>query len=189
MNDSSTLNNRAALERLRSAGVVFEDSAESNLERVNEELQTRSDPDRVAAKPARFWPWSREARTRDAARDLSVQARLDIFKDDLRLIRIAREVLGRAATMRAVQAAETAIFEIQCLGETARFAIINRTQLEMTQQFTAQLEAIEDFRGRVTPEILDALKERALAEFSNRMNRASKSDVEFSKNDILKIQS
>jgi len=58
MNDSSTLNNRAALERLRSAGVVFVDSAESNLERVNEELHTRSDPDRVAAKPARFWPTS-----------------------------------------------------------------------------------------------------------------------------------
>src|SRR6058998_2319779 len=187
--DPTSINNPLALDRLRSAGVVFEDSAESNLDQVNQELQMRGDPDRVAAKSSRLWPWSGEAKARDAAQELSVQARLDIFKDDLRSIRIAREVLSRAATMRAVQAAETAIFEIQCLGETARFAIINRTQLEMTQQFTAQLEAIEDFRGRVTPEILDALKERALAEFSNRMNRASKSDVEFSKNDILKIQS
>ena len=51
-----------------------------------------------------------------------------------------------------------------------------------------QLEAIEGFRGRVTPEILDALKERALTEFSNRMNRASKADFEFSKNDILRIK-
>jgi len=188
MSDSSSLKNREALDRLRSAGVVFQDTPESSMEQVSQELQMRGDPDRVAPKSSMLWPWSQEARARAAARDLSVEARLDIFKDDLRSIRIAREVLSRAAIMRAVQAAETAIFEIQCLGETARFSIINRAQLEMTHQFTLQLEAIEGFRGRVTPEILDALKERALTEFSNRMNRASKADFEFSKNDILKIK-
>jgi hypothetical protein len=188
MDDPSSPKNRGALDRLRSAGIVFEDSPESNMRQVNQELQARADPERVAPKSSLLRPWSREARARETARDLSVEARLDIFKDDLRSIRIAREVLSRAAMMRAVQAAETAIFEIQCMGETARFAIVNRVQLEMTQQFTAQLEAIESFRGRVTPEILDALKERALTEFSNRMNRASKADFEFSKNDILKIK-
>jgi len=145
MSDDTSLKNHGALERLRSAGVVFEDSAESNLAQVNQELQMRADPDRVAAKSSRLWPWSREAKARNTAQELSVQARLDIFKDDLRSIRIAREVLSRAATMRAVQAAETAIFEIQCLGETARFSIINRTQLEMTEQFTYSSKRLKDF--------------------------------------------
>ena len=88
--DPTSINNPLALDRLRSAGVVFEDSAESNLDQVNQELQMRGDPDRVAAKSSRLWPWSGEAKARDAAQELSVQARLDIFKDDLRSIRIAR---------------------------------------------------------------------------------------------------
>ena len=58
----------------------------------------------------------------------------------------------------------------------------------MTRQFVSQLETLEGFRGRVTAEILDALKERALNEFTGRMNRASKADVEFSKADILKLK-
>jgi hypothetical protein len=123
-----------ALDELRRAS-DGEEAAENSLERVSQELQIRSDPNRVAAG-AISWPWSREARARSQARDLSLQARLDIFKDDLRSIRIANEVLS-AATMRAVEAAETAIFEIRCLGETARFAILNRTHLEMTRQFVA----------------------------------------------------
>lgn len=175
-----------ALDELRRAS-PDDKTSETSLERVSQELQIRSDPNRVAAG-AITWPWSREGRARSQARDLSIQARLDIFKDDLRSIRIANEVLNRAATMRAVEAAETAIFEIRCLGETARFAILNRTHLEMTRQFVSQLETLEGFRGRVTTEILDALKERALNEFTARMNRASKSDVEFSKADILKLK-
>ncbi|HLQ77533.1 MAG TPA: hypothetical protein VK210_09265, partial [Terriglobia bacterium] len=164
------------------------DSTESSLERANRELQFRADPTRVAPASSFLWPWSRESRARVKAQELSTEARLDIFKDDLRTIRIAREVLSRAATMRAVQAAETAIFEIQCLGETVRFAVLNRTHLEMTEHFLKQIEALESFRSRVTPEILDALKERALTEFSARMNRASKADFEFSKADILKVK-
>ena len=158
------------------------------LERVSQELEARSDPNRVASSESVSLPWSREGRARSQARDLSLQARLDIYKDDLRAIRIANEVLNRSATMRAVEAAESAIFEIRCLGETTRFAILNRTHLEMTQQFLSHLECLESFRDRVTAEILDALKERALNEFADRMNRASKSDIEFSKSDILKLK-
>lgn len=164
-----------------------EKAAETGLERVSRELEVRSDPNRVAAGSI-SWPWSREAHARSQARDLRLQARLDIFKDDLRAIRTANEALNRAATMRAVEAAETAIFEIRCLGETARFAILNRTHLEMTRQFVMQLEILEGFRGRVTTEILDALKERALNEFTARMNRASKADVELSKAGILDLK-
>lgn len=178
---------KRALDEFRNTA-AHDDPSESRLERVSHQLKIRSDPNRVAPAGAVSWPWSREARARSQARDLSLQARLDVFKDDLRAIRIANEVLNRAATRRAVEAAETAIFEIRCLGETARFAILNRTHLEMTRQFVAQLEVLEGFRGRVTPEILDALKERALNEFTTRMNRASKADVEFSKADILKLK-
>jgi len=170
------------------AGSVECPAAEEALERVNQELRLRSDARRVVSDRRLALPWSPEARVRAQARQASLEARLDIFRDDLRAIRIANEVLNRAATMRAVEAAETAIFEIRCLGETARLAILNRTHLEMTRQFLAQLETIESFRGRVSTEILDALKERALNEFTARMNRASKADVEFSKADILKLK-
>ncbi|MBI3490963.1 MAG: hypothetical protein HY047_04110 [Acidobacteria bacterium] len=97
--------------------------------------------------------------------------------------------LTRSADLPAVSRdAEIAIFEIRSLGETTRFAILNRAQLDMTHQFVEQLESIEAFRGRLTDEILDALKERALTEFTERMNRASKSDLEFAKADILKLK-
>lgn len=159
-----------------------------SVERVSRELQHRTDPNRVAPASGVELPWSESARVRARARQASFEARLEIFKDDLRAIRIANEVLNRAATMRAVEAAEIAIFEIRSLGETTRFAILNRAQLDMTHQFVEQLESIETFRGRLTDEILNALKERALTEFTERMNRASKSDLEFAKADILKLK-
>lgn len=173
------------LERLRGAS---EETPPPSLERVSRELRVRADPEQVAPASRLELPWSPAARVRGEARAIAFEARLDIFRDDLRAIRIANEVLNRAATMRAVEAAESAIFEIRTLGELARFAILNRAQLEMTRQFVGQLESIESFRGRVTTEILDALKERALHEFTTRMNRASKADVEFAKADILKLK-
>lgn len=159
-----------------------------SVEGVSRELQDRSDPDRVATAKGLELPWSERARVRAKARQSALEARLEVFKDDLRAIRIANEVLNRAATMRAVEASEIAIFEIRCLGETTRLAILNRAQLEMTRQFVVQLESIETFRGRLTDEVLDALKSRALSEFSERMNRASKADLEFSKADILRLK-
>ncbi len=160
-----------------------------SVEHVSRELQHRADPDRVVpAGRGMVWPWSERARIRGRARQASLEARLEIFNDDLRAIRIANEVLNRAATMRAVEAAEIAIFEIRALGETTRLAILNRAQLDMTRQFVTQLEMIEGFRGRLTDEIVDALKERALTEFTERMNRASKADVEFAKADILRLK-
>jgi len=159
-----------------------------SIERVNRELQHRTDPNRVAPVIGLELPWSERARVRARAREASHEARLEIFKDDLRAIRIANEVLNRAATMRAVEAAEVAIFEIRSLGETTRLSILNRAQLEMTRSFVAQLECVERFRGRLTDEIIDALKERALTEFTDRMNRVSKADLQFNKADILRLK-
>ena len=162
--------------------------AETSLARVSRDIEVRADPGRVAPARAAAWPWSRGGRAHRQAATASLHARLDIFQDDLRAIRIINEVLNRAATLRAVEAAEGAIFEIRSLGETARYAILNRAHLEMTAQFVAHLEALDSFRGRVSPEVLDALKERALNEYTARMNRASKADVEFARAEILKLK-
>lgn len=159
-----------------------------DIERVNRELQMRADPGRVAPSSLFDWPWSPGARVRTKAQDLSLEARLESFRDDLRSIRIANEVLNRAVTMRAVEAAEAAIFEIRCLGEAARFTILNRTQLDMSRQFVRQLEILESFRASTSPEVVDALKERALHDFTLRMNRLGKCDFEFSRQDILKLK-
>src|SRR5262249_27654069 len=101
--------------------------------------------------------------------------------------RIANEVLNRAATMYAVEAAESTIFEIRCSGEAARYAILNQAQLEMTRDFLAQLQAYESFRGQASPEVIDTMKARALDDFTTRMNRTCKADVEFSKSEILRL--
>jgi hypothetical protein len=156
-----------------------------DLRQVSRELLARMDPDAVASPAPLSAPWSPERRARAEARVASLAARLDIFRDDLRAIRMANEVLSRAATMRAVEAAEAAILEIRTLGETIRLSLINRAHFEMTRLFTAHLERLEQFRGRLPAEIIDALKERALEEFTNRMNRASKSDLEFGREQLV----
>lgn len=184
----TTLDAEYSLDRLAELPEASNDLPAASLERVGRELRVRGDPEQVAPRAGLELPWSAGARARSKARDIAFEARLDVFKDDLRAIRIANEVLNRAATMRAVEAAESAIFEIRTLGEVVRLAILNRAQLEMTREFASQLESIESFRGRLTSEVLDALKERALHEFTARMNRASKADVEFSKADILKLK-
>ena len=170
------------------ATTTLEPEHGTSLEEVHRELRMRADPGQVAPAGRLELPWSPEARARTRAREVSVEARLDLFKDNLRAIRIAREVLNRAATMRAVEAAETAIFEIRTSGETARLAIINEAHLEMTREFLDHPEILEAFRPRVSAEILDALKERALNEFTARMNRASGADVEFARADILNLK-
>lgn len=176
------------LEQLRELPVRRTGDPRPTVEQVTRELQLRADPARVVPHSRLALPWSEATRVRARAREAAHEARLDIFRDDLRAIRIANEVLNRAATMRAVEAAETAIFEIRTLGETMRLAILNRTQLDMTRRFIQQLETIDGFRGRVPAEIIDALKERALNEFTERMNRASKADVEFNRADILRLK-
>lgn len=176
-----------AADGLRDLPMRREGDPRPTVEQVGRELQHRADPARVVPYRTFEMPWSETARVRAAAREAAFEARLDIFRDDLRAIRIANEVLNRAATMRAVEAAEIAIFEIRALGETTRLAILNHAQLEMTRFFVRQLETIDGFRGRVTPEILDALKERALNELTDRMNRASRADLEFNRQEILKL--
>ena len=55
----------------------------------------------------------------------------------------------------------------------ARFGIANRVHHDMTHAFLDRLASVESFRGSVSPEILDALRERALNEFAGSMNRSS----------------
>ena len=181
---SNASNDEQALQAIRSNI----DDSRDELRRVGQELLLRADPNQVAP-PGRFeMPWAPERRARLEARDAALDARLDLFRDDLRSIRIANEVLNRASTMRAVEAAEATIFEVHSRSESFRLHIINSVQFAMTQEFIAHIERLETFRERMPSEILDALKERALNEFTSRMNRASKSDVEFPKQEILKLK-
>lgn len=159
-----------------------------SLHDAGRELMRRADPEQVAPPEGLELPWSARARARSEARDAALAANLDVFKDDLRAIRIAHEVLSRAVTLRAVEAAETAMFEIRARGETFRLAALNRAQIEMTREFVAQLERLEVFREQLPPEILDALKERALAEFTTRMNAASGGALAFPKEWLLRLR-
>lgn len=148
---------------------------------LSPDLADAAEAVRIMADPARLeptwrWPWSAESSDRRQTRELSRQARLDQYKDHLRAFRTANEALGNAAAARASAASETSIFEAQCLNEMARFGIVNRVQHDMTSAFLDRLAAVESFRGRVSTEILDALRERALNEFAGSMNRASSSN-------------
>lgn len=163
-------------------------SPETGLERVTRELEERSDPHWVARARRIRWPWSPESRVVRQANGLSLEARLEIFRDDLRAIQASNRVLNHAATIRAVEAAEAAMFEMRCVSEAARFAIVDRTQLEMSQQFPASLELLESFRGSASPEMLDAIKEQALHTFSAWMNRLAKADRELPLDELLKAK-
>jgi hypothetical protein len=166
-----------------------ESESEADLAEVSRELRHRLDPNSVAPREGVVeLPWSPNARARASAHQVSLEARLDIFRDDLRAIRIANEVLNRAATMRAVSVAEAAIFEIRTTSETLRYALLSRAQFEMTRHFTSHLARLEAFRERLPIEIIDALKERALSEFTTSMNRAARSDLEFDKPQILRLK-
>ncbi len=159
------------------------------VSRVSRELLARTDPEQVAPRRALELPWSAEAKARREALRASLTARLDLFRDDLRTIRVANEALNRASTMRALEAAEAAIFEMRTLGETVRLALLNRAQLTMARIFLAQIAAIEAMRGAAPDEFIDAMKERALEEFTARMNRASKADREFDKEKFMRLES
>lgn len=76
------------LNQLRT-GVSGEAYSREQMDKISEELRVRSDADRVIAGRASSLPWTPEARARPKARDLSLGARIDIFKDYLRAIRIA----------------------------------------------------------------------------------------------------
>jgi hypothetical protein len=168
--------------------VSLPDESAPVLRRASRELLERTDAEQVVPRAGFEAPWSAAARTRAAARDAALAVRLDLFRDDLHAIRLANQVLNRAAAMRAVEAAEAAIFEIHARGEAFRLSLVNRAQLEMTSEFLAQLEALDRFRERCPEPILDALKERALAEFTARLNAASASPPMFPREEILSLR-
>lgn len=154
-----------------------------------DQIRLRSDPSFALPRRPFETPWSPEAKARNHARDLSIQARLDAFRDDLQALRTAHRALTRSAVMRAVEAAEGAIFEIRARGETLRYRLLNRVHIEMTQDFINQLSVVESLRDRLpSPQLADALKQRALEEFTARINRSSKADLAFDKTGLMDLQ-
>lgn len=171
--DTTDVASDVALDALR---VPTDDAQVPSLSGMLSELRERSDPNQVASPRQIEWPWSAGARARTQARALALDASVEIFRDNLRAIRTAHEVLNRAATARAIEAAETAVLDIHAQGESARLGIINRVHIEMTREFIAHLDRLDALRGRLPAEVLDALRERALNEFTGRMNRAARRD-------------
>ena len=152
------------------------------------EVRLRSDPSFALPRGAFEMLWSPESGARRKARDLSIQARLDAFADDLKALRTAHRALTRAAILRVVESAEGTIFEIRACGATRRYRLLNREHVKMTEDFIEQLSRIEALRDRLpSPQLADALKQRALEEFTAGINRASKAELAFDKTGLMDL--
>lgn len=153
------------------------------------EVRLRTDPSFALPRHPFESPWSPEAKARRQARDLSIQARLDAFRDDLKALRIAHRALTRSAIMRVVEAAEGAIFEIRTEQETRRYRLLNRAHIQMTGEFVDQLARIESITPQLpSPQIAEALRQRALEEFIAGMNRSSKPALAFDKSELMNLK-
>jgi len=102
-----------------------------------------------------------------------LQTGVDIFRDNIEVMRAAGRALASVAAVRAHEAASAAKFELRARGQVVRLALLNRVHLDLAHEFIAQIERIELLRGRIPPEIVDAMKERAFSEFTAGVNRAS----------------
>jgi hypothetical protein len=162
---------------------------EQALESVRQELGRAADPSARVGSTRFAWPWSQKAGAVRRARAANLEAQLQIYLDDLNAIRTARQALSRVTAFRAIEAAETAIFELRVRGETLRHAILARGHAELTARFAAQLPEIHALHENknISPEMLDALRERALSELTESMKAASKARVDFYKQWLLKL--
>jgi hypothetical protein len=156
-----------------SADAALERVAAPPLHDAGHQLRGLADPARVSHS---WWPWSKEAKALREARDLALRFRLDSYKEDLDRMRDANGALARTVTHRAEAASEAARFDLQCTKEAARFAAVNRTRLQMTRQFLDQLAFLDGLADPARAELFDALKERALNDFAEGVDRASRED-------------
>ncbi len=178
---------RAVLSALTGPGDADSPATETDRAAADE-VHLRTDPSFALPRGAFEMPWSPEAKARVRARELSIQARVDAFRDDLKALRIAHRALTRSAILRVIESAEGAIFEIRTRNETVRYRLLNRAHIQMTEDFLGQLAVIESLRGRLpSPQLADALKQRALEEFTAGINRASKADLVFDKKGLMDL--
>lgn len=154
----------------------------TKLEVVREQVDGLGNPRSYPALGGLFWPWSKAGRE---AEELRRKAELDLFRCTLETVRQARQALDQAIGLRAVEAAEAMVFEIRAQGESRRYQLTSAAHREMTLGFLDHLQWIEQQRAHLSPEMLDALKQRALAELTNSMNRLSKSSIEFDRKPFL----
>jgi hypothetical protein len=144
------------------------------IERANRELDRAPGPKELY--PPRLWGRtdSFESRVREEARSLDLQSRLDRFRDGLEIRRNAHRVLGEFQTVQAKETVRLSISEKRCDAELALYAAVNRVHHQMTMEFLTRLDQIEALRPQLPSELLDALKERAFEEYTERVNLASK---------------
>lgn len=152
-------------------------AAPPRIETANWELDRTPGPEELY--PTRFWekPDSLESRARERARALDSQSRLDRFGDALEVQRRAQRVLSEFQAAQAQDAARLSSVENSCGAELALYSNVNRVHHQMTLEFLRRLSQIEGLREQLPPELMDALKERAFEEYTDRVNRASKHSI------------
>lgn len=176
----------ALLDRLR--GDATPSRGEAALESARQELGRLADPcHRLDSSPFR-WPWSERAAAIRAAKRASRKAQLDVFLDDLNSIRAARQAISRVSALRAIEAAECAIFEDRAQAEVFRHSVLADAHRQITERFTAEIARLHGQGQPLSPEMADALRERALNELTESMKAVSRARAEFEKQWLLHIK-
>lgn len=121
-----------------------------------------ADLNQIAGWHALLRPWSPEAKARRKAHTAVFETLLASFLDGLAALRQAKQSQQTAA-------AERILLE----SEVARHANLSAAHLKQTERFVAQLSVLDQLNGPTTPELRDALKQRALEELTRSMNRVS----------------
>lgn len=169
----------------RKAGPTTDSEAPA-LDSAREEVDLLGNPRQYPALGAGGlfpWPWSTKAGRE--AEELRRQAELDLFRCTLETVRHARQALDQAVGLQALEAAEAFVFEVRVHGERLRFQLTTAAHRDWTTQFLDHLKWVEQQRAHCPAEMIDALKQRALAELTAAMNRLSKSAIEFDRKPFL----
>jgi hypothetical protein len=119
-------------------------------------------------------PWTAEARLRDAAGQMERSTRLDIYRHRLQSMLEAHKALHLAAVDKARLQADTIRHNSSCEQTRLRAEAADREEALLLGAFLKKLEYYETMRDRLPVEILDALRERALEQFTQRANSLPK---------------
>ncbi len=142
-----------------------------------------ADPKNTQSLESRAWPdwllrlarpWKGEGKTELGADEIDRRARLAQYKDWQDAVGEARQLLLKAGVARARLTAETLEREWECRQVRLRAIAADREEGLLLDLFRARLKAIDGLGQNLPPEITDALRERALEQFTLAANRMRK---------------
>lgn len=115
--------------------------------------------------------WTAEGQLRETVRELERQARLEGYRARMKAVLEAERTLLSAGVAKAAQTAETLRQEWHSRQVRLRSSAADREEGLLLAAFLQKLEALDKLAARLPVEIVDALKERALEEFTRAANR------------------